>query len=76
MSYKGGYDPTPEETKPKANLVLTDKNGALIFSDVKSFKIREYYKNTYGIHIGSNGKKIWREELTKLGYTISNYEKH
>lgn len=65
--------PVSPPTKPRLNLMLTSPSGKVLLKDVKSFKIRDYYKNNYGIKIGSNGKKIWRDELTKLGYKVENY---
>lgn len=66
--------PVSPPTKPRFNLILTSPAGKIIMKEVKSFKIRDYYKLNYGFKIGSNGKKIWREKLTELGYKIENYE--
>lgn len=65
-------DDIPEYThgKPKSNLNLISPSGDVILFDVKPYKIREYFKTTYCKV--SNGKKIWRDGLTKLGYTINN----
>lgn len=76
MSYFQTDDiPTSPPTKPRYNLMLIDAKGKTLLKNVKHYKIRDYYKENYGKLIGSNGKRIWREELTKLGYTVKNYTK-
>ena len=60
------------DNKPKPHLTLISPTGNVILYNVKSFKIREYFKSTYCKV--SNGKKIWREGLTKLGYEIKKEE--
>lgn len=64
--------PSYEPGKPKPHLTLISPSGEIRLFNVKSHKIREYFKNTYCKV--SNGKKIWRAGLTKLGYTINNNE--
>jgi len=51
---------------------LVDKNGNLIFKEVKTHVLRKYYKDTY-LKTG-NGKHIWREGLLKEGYNIINHK--
>lgn len=62
--------PMSTDTNPRPHLRLISPEGAIILSDVKSFKIREYYHQNYGIKIGCKGKKVWRDKLTNLGYKI------
>lgn len=63
-----------KERKPCAtSLNLLDKDGNTVLKNVKYWKIRNYYKETYIID-GGNGKRIWKDELIKRGYQItSNY---
>lgn len=62
--------PTTKESKPKPLLKLTSPEGLVIFENVKSWPIRIYYKCKYA-PIGSNGKRVWRQKLTDLGYKIT-----
>lgn len=60
-------------TAPKSLLNLINPTKYIILQGVKSWEIRKYYKDFYA-PLGSNGKRIWREELTKLGYKIENVQ--
>lgn len=51
-------------------ITLTNPLGVVIFEKMPSWKIRMYYKENHA-PAGCNGKRIWREELKKLGYTIT-----
>jgi len=74
MSYFQTDDiPQSPSNKPKPLLRLISPSGMLIFDNVKSWEIRGYYRNNYA-EKGCNGKRIWREELLKLGYNVENKE--
>lgn len=72
MSYFQTDDiPTSSPGKIKPHLRLSNASGKVIIPNSKSFRLREYYKNNYA-PAGSNGKRVWRAELIKLGYKIEN----
>lgn len=74
MSYFNTDDiPASKPGKIKQNLRLTNPNGIVVFENVKSFELMRYYKDKYA-PLGCNGKRIWREELIKWGYTIENVQ--
>ena len=65
---------TPPSTKP-TSLTLR-KDGKIILDKVPSHKIRKYYKEHH-ITDGSSPRRVWRNKLIELGYTITNnYEKN
>lgn len=59
---------TDKEYSVKTVSVFNPK-GSKIFNSVQTRFVRDYYKNNY-CNIGENGKRIWREKLTELGYRI------
>lgn len=66
--------PQSPDTKPRPHLMLINPIGEVILSDVKSVRIREYFRDMYCKGINRDSKKVWRESLTKLGYTVKNME--
>ena len=74
MSYFQTDDiPIYPQRKPKPLLKLISPKGGIILTSVQSHSIRHYYKLNHA-PAGCNGKRVWREELTKLGYKIENVE--
>jgi hypothetical protein len=72
MSYFQTDDiPQYPHGEPRSLLTLTNPIGEILLEAVKSHVIRAYFKDMY-LNNQGNGKRIWREELTKLGYKIEN----
>lgn len=49
---------------------VIDPKGIMLFKSVQTWEVRQYYKDSYA-KPGDNGKKVWRQKLTELGYTIT-----
>lgn len=63
--------PSYHIANPRSLLKLISPNGVTILDGVQSRFIKDYYKANHA-PIGCNGKKVWRQKLTELGYKIQN----
>lgn len=62
---------SPERKTPRVTSLTLSKGEKIILDKVRSFEIRYYYRNNH-VTNGSNGKRVWRQKLIELGYTITN----
>jgi len=58
-----------DNKRAPTNVTVIDPIGNTIFKSVPTWKVRAYYKKMY-CKPGENGKKVWREKLTELGFLI------
>jgi hypothetical protein len=55
---------------PCISVSLLDANGKIILSQVPTYRIRNFVKNTYPEF--GNARKVWRQAIQSKGYTVVN----